>query len=95
MDVTIIEDAVEAGIEAASEYVSSLPSGQKTWDTKEYKIAETAARAAIAALQGSANGCMWCRYGDHPSGPVCPVHQASREPTDADYWDAIYDRGQR
>ena len=21
--------------------------------------------------------CMWCRYGDHPSGPNCPVHQGT------------------
>ncbi len=36
--------AVEAGLEAASEYVTSLPPGQRAWDTKEYRIAETAAR---------------------------------------------------
>lgn len=44
---TTIEDAVEAGIEAASEMVSNLPSGQRSWDQREYKIAETAARAAV------------------------------------------------
>jgi hypothetical protein len=53
---TKIEDAVEAGIEAAAEYVSSLPSGQKYWAMKEYKIAETAAREAIAALRQAAAG---------------------------------------
>lgn len=50
-ELTIIEDAVDTGIEAAAEYVSSLPLGQKGWDTKEYRIAETAARVAIAALR--------------------------------------------
>jgi len=55
-ETTLIEDAVEAGVEAASEYVSSLPMGQRTWGDKEYGIAETAARAAIAALQEGANG---------------------------------------
>jgi hypothetical protein len=47
----MIEDAVEEAIEAAGAYVSSLPSGQKAWGMKEYKIAETAAREAIAALR--------------------------------------------
>jgi hypothetical protein len=41
-----MEAAIEAGIEAASEGVSSLPAGQKAWDRKEYMIAETAARKA-------------------------------------------------
>jgi len=50
------EDAVEAGVEAAAEYVSSLPAGQRTWDDREYRIAEMAARAAIAALQDGARG---------------------------------------
>ncbi len=46
-----VEDAVDKAIDAAAEYVSSLPSGQKAWGMKEYKIAETAARAAIAVLR--------------------------------------------
>ncbi len=46
-----IETAVDQGIEAAAEYVSSLPKGQNRWDNKEYKIAEIAAREAIASLQ--------------------------------------------
>lgn len=45
-----IADAIEAGIEAASEAVSNMPAGQKRWDTKEYRIAETAARAAVEDL---------------------------------------------
>ena len=48
---SIIEEAVEAGIEAAGEYVSSLPMGQRAWASKEYRIAEVAAREAIAALR--------------------------------------------
>lgn len=40
-------DAIEAGIEAASAYVGALPKGQQAWSLKEYKIAETAARAAV------------------------------------------------
>ena len=48
---TQIEDAIEAGIEAASEYVSNLPSGQKAWGMKEFEIARTAAREAVAALR--------------------------------------------
>ena len=48
---TMIEDAVEEAIEAAGAYVSALPPGQKSWGMKEYKIAETAAREAIASLR--------------------------------------------
>ena len=22
----------------------------------------------------TADNCMWCRYGDSPAGPVCPIH---------------------
>jgi len=55
-ETTVIEDAVEAGIEAASEYVSSLPAGQRAWGDKEFQIAETAARAAIAALNRTQSG---------------------------------------
>ena len=46
----LIHDAVQAGIDAASEAVSAMPKGQRGWDSKEYQIAETAARAAVAAL---------------------------------------------
>lgn len=49
--ITDIEDAVEAAIDAAGEYVSLLPLGQKAWGVKEYKIAEVAARKAIAAIR--------------------------------------------
>jgi hypothetical protein len=45
-------DAVQDGIEAASEAVSALPLGNCAWGQKEYMIAETAAKAAIAAFQG-------------------------------------------
>jgi len=55
-ETTMIEDAMEAGIEAAAEYVSSLPLGQRGWDMKEYRIAETAAREAIAALRQAEAG---------------------------------------
>ncbi len=47
----MIEMAVMEGIEAASRCVSSLPLGQRAWGSKENKIAETAAREAIAALR--------------------------------------------
>jgi hypothetical protein len=50
-EFTLIEDVIEAAIEAASAFVSSLPSGQKGWSQKEHKIAETAAREAIAILK--------------------------------------------
>ena len=53
------QDAIEAGIEAASEAVSALPLGQKAWGTKEYMIAETAARTAVADL--------WERMHDFPA----------------------------
>jgi hypothetical protein len=47
-----IEEAVEAGVEAAAEWVSSsLPKGQQAWGPKEYQIAERSAREAIAALR--------------------------------------------
>lgn len=48
---TDIEDAVNEAIEAASNYVSLLPAGQKAWGEKEYNIADTAAREAIAAIR--------------------------------------------
>jgi hypothetical protein len=44
-------DAVQAGIDAASDAVSELPAGQRAWGQKEYRIAEIAARHAIAALR--------------------------------------------
>ena len=53
---TQIEDAVDAAIETASEYVSSLPSGQKAWGMKEYGIADKAARKAIAIIMENLNG---------------------------------------
>lgn len=49
--IPMIEEAVEAGIEAAAKYVSALPAGQKAWGSKEFQIAERAAREAIAALR--------------------------------------------
>ena len=52
-ETTLIEDAVDAAIEAASDYVSSLPPGQKGWDRKEYAIADTAARKAIAIIMAA------------------------------------------
>lgn len=33
--------------------------------------------------QTTNSDCMWCRYGDHPSGPTCPIHQ--RPFTDAEH----------
>ena len=50
-DIRRIQNAVEAGIDAASLAVSALPSSQKAWGLKEYQIAEIAARVAIAALR--------------------------------------------
>jgi hypothetical protein len=49
--MTMIEDAVDAGIEAAAEAVSTMGIGQKAWGSKEFEIARTAAREAIAALR--------------------------------------------
>ena len=49
--LSLIENAIEDGIDAAARYVSSLPDGEKTWDAREYRIAEKAARAAIAAFR--------------------------------------------
>lgn len=40
-------DAIEAGIEAASEAVSALPTDQRAWTEKEHMIAQTAARVAV------------------------------------------------
>ena len=45
--MSLKDDAVDAGIEAAGEAVSGLPSGQKSWDQKEYMIAKVAAEAAV------------------------------------------------
>src|SRR5690349_21336534 len=45
----MIDEAVEDAIEAASEYVSAMPQGERAWGHKEYKIAWTAAYEAIAA----------------------------------------------
>jgi hypothetical protein len=42
-------DPVEIGTEAASEFVNSLPTGQRAWAIKEYQIAKVAAKAAAAA----------------------------------------------
>lgn len=51
----IIEDAVEAGIKAAAIWVSegteSFLPGNRGWSSKEFQIAERAAREAIAALR--------------------------------------------
>jgi hypothetical protein len=50
-----IEDAVEAGIEEAAMWVSegneSFLVGNRGWSSKEYQIAELAARTAIAVLR--------------------------------------------
>lgn len=54
--VRIIEDAVEAGIEAAAEAVSNLPMGKRKWNKKEYMIAATAARAAVKLLARRLHG---------------------------------------
>jgi hypothetical protein len=43
-EIAMINDAVELGIEAACEATIG-------WDQRDYKIAETAAREAIAALR--------------------------------------------
>lgn len=51
-----LQDAIEAGIEAASQAVSALAAGQKAWGDKEYLIAETAAREAVSDL--------WARLND-------------------------------
>lgn len=49
--MTMIENAVDAGIEAAAEAVSSMAMGQKAWGAKEFEIARIAAREAIATLR--------------------------------------------
>lgn len=54
MSETTIQDAIEAGIEAASEAVSTMGLGQKAWGVKEFEIARTAARAAVAAITEAA-----------------------------------------
>lgn len=47
---TSLVDAVEAGVEAAAEYVSAQPPGaDKSWGSKEFRIAEAAAMAAANA----------------------------------------------
>jgi hypothetical protein len=47
---TALVGAIEAGVEAAAEYVSEQPPGaDKSWGSKEYRIAETAAMAAASA----------------------------------------------
>ncbi len=51
-EIKMIEDAVDAGIEAAAEYVSGEPA-DKSWARKEYRIAEISARKAIAALRAN------------------------------------------
>ena len=54
-DVSMIEDAVDAGIEEAARWVSegneSFLVGNRGWSSKEYQIAERAAREAIAAIR--------------------------------------------
>jgi hypothetical protein len=45
-----LQDAIEAGIEAAAEAVSALPRGERMWAGREYLIAETAARVAVSDL---------------------------------------------
>jgi hypothetical protein len=53
--IPMIEEAVEAGIEAAARWVSegneSFLVGRRGWSSKEYQIAERSAREAIAALR--------------------------------------------
>jgi hypothetical protein len=46
----LIHDAVQTDIDAASDAVSALPSGQCAWGEKEHQIAGIAAREAVAAL---------------------------------------------
>ncbi len=46
------EDIVDAAIEAASEaMIARLPMGQRAWGTKEYLLAETAARETIRLMR--------------------------------------------
>lgn len=51
-----LASAVEAAIDAASEYASSLPMGKKAWSTKEYRIAEIAAYKAIEVYRKLEDG---------------------------------------
>ncbi len=53
---TRIEDVIDAAIDAASDYVSSLPVGQKEWTMREYGIADKAARKAISILMENQHG---------------------------------------
>src|SRR5258707_14729932 len=61
--VESFDDVVDLGIEAAAEMVSAkLPKGQKAWDSKEYQIAETAAKGAKDATMAevlSVIGTWW------------------------------------
>lgn len=45
-----MQDAIEAGTEAAEDAVSALPKGQNAWGEKEYMIAHTAAKIAVSDL---------------------------------------------
>lgn len=45
-----IEHAVDEAIDAAIRYVDSLPNDENSWGDREFTIADTAAREAIARL---------------------------------------------
>lgn len=48
---TLEQEAIDVGIEAASDAVHILPKGQQAWDKKEYMIAEIAAQNAARYMK--------------------------------------------
>jgi len=55
---TTLVDAIEVGIEAAAVYVSAqAPGTDKSWGSKEFRIAEVAA-------MGAANACIKALFGE-------------------------------
>jgi alkylhydroperoxidase family enzyme len=73
---------VDRAVEAANEYVSSLPKGQNAWDKKEYGIAQTAAQTAVQALTTF-----------KPAAHTKPVHLDRAEPTDEAIIEFLKSRG--
>ena len=63
----MISDAVEAGIEAAAQWVSGgdeiFLDGHRDWSSKEYRIADSSANAAIDALRKEMPVLIWS--GEH------------------------------
>jgi hypothetical protein len=61
--LTIVTNAMEAGVEAAAEWVSkgneSFLVGYRGWSSKEYQIAEKSAEAAVDALRRKMKVLIW------------------------------------